>query len=237
MIDIYYTYDSWGKLISKGGSLASTVGEKNPYRYRGYRYDAETGLYYLQSRYYNPEWGRFVNGDDTGILQLSKGELLEVNLFAYANNNPVMNSDKMGRGVLYDLINLIVTYIGYTAGWWLIPIGVAMGGYSYYCSERNYKNATNSIYYKLRCGRISLAQYRSYLNYNNCVRKIGWVIAALIGVTAAMGFLSIQKFVRCIRPAAQIITYLLTGPCCVLGGISLSASIAQVFKGYALYKY
>ena len=53
---VSYTYDSWGKLISTTGSLASTVGVSNPYRYRGYRYDTETGLYYLNSRYYNPEW-------------------------------------------------------------------------------------------------------------------------------------------------------------------------------------
>lgn len=58
---VSYTYDSWGNVISIGGSLATTVGIKNPYRYRGYRYDEETKLYYLQSRVYNPEWGRFVN--------------------------------------------------------------------------------------------------------------------------------------------------------------------------------
>jgi RHS repeat-associated protein len=52
-----YTYDTWGKLISITGTLKDTVGEKNPYRYRGYRYDTETGYYYLHSRYYNPEWG------------------------------------------------------------------------------------------------------------------------------------------------------------------------------------
>ena len=47
-----YTYDSWGKLLSVTGSLASTVGQANPFRYRGYYYDAETELYYLNSRYY-----------------------------------------------------------------------------------------------------------------------------------------------------------------------------------------
>ncbi|MEA4827168.1 MAG: RHS repeat-associated core domain-containing protein, partial [Clostridium sp.] len=60
---VSYTYDSWGKIISIDGSLKDSVGIKNPYRYRGYRYDNETGLYYLQSRYYNPEWGRFINAD------------------------------------------------------------------------------------------------------------------------------------------------------------------------------
>jgi RHS repeat-associated core domain len=77
---VSYTYDSWGKpspevkdesgniLPTSGitGSLASTVGVKNPYRYRGYRYDTETQLYYLNSRYYNPEWGRFINADALG---------------------------------------------------------------------------------------------------------------------------------------------------------------------------
>ena len=53
---VEYTYDSWGQVVSIEGELKDTVGVINPYRYRGYRYDNETGLYYLQSRYYNPEW-------------------------------------------------------------------------------------------------------------------------------------------------------------------------------------
>lgn len=60
---IHYTYDTWGKLISIEGSLKDIVGVKNPYRYREYRYDTETGLYYLNARYYNAEWGRFINAD------------------------------------------------------------------------------------------------------------------------------------------------------------------------------
>ncbi|MCA1032995.1 hypothetical protein LCL95_18565, partial [Bacillus timonensis] len=49
---VSYTYDTWGKLISITGTLKDTVGVQNPYRYRGYRYDSETGLYYLNARYY-----------------------------------------------------------------------------------------------------------------------------------------------------------------------------------------
>ncbi|MGY0373099.1 hypothetical protein [Clostridium sp. JNZ J1-5] len=60
---VSYTYDSWGKLISSDGSLKDSVGIKNPYRYRGYRYDNETGLYYLQSCYYSPS-GRAVKDRD-----------------------------------------------------------------------------------------------------------------------------------------------------------------------------
>lgn len=60
---VNYSYDTWGNLLSIEGPLKDTVGVKNPYRYRGYRYDSETRLYYLQSRYYNAEWGRFLNAD------------------------------------------------------------------------------------------------------------------------------------------------------------------------------
>ena len=90
---VSYAYDSWGKLISTTGSLASTVGVKNPYLYRGYRYDTETGLYYLQSRYYNADWGRFINAD--GLIGQT-GALLGHNLFSYSNNNPVNMSDPSG---------------------------------------------------------------------------------------------------------------------------------------------
>ena len=58
---VTYTYDAWGNPLSTTGSMAATLGEQNPLRYRGYVYDTETGLYYLQSRYYNPSWGRFIN--------------------------------------------------------------------------------------------------------------------------------------------------------------------------------
>ena len=90
---VSYTYDTWGKLISTTGSLASTVGVKNPYLYRGYTYDTETGLYYLQSRYYSPDWGRFINGD--GYIG-TPGELLSSNMFVYCGNNPINRADPSG---------------------------------------------------------------------------------------------------------------------------------------------
>ena len=64
----------------------------NPLRYRGYYYDSETGMYYLQSRYYDPETGRFINVD--GLV--STGGFLGFNMFAYCKNNPVMLSDPSG---------------------------------------------------------------------------------------------------------------------------------------------
>lgn len=79
----------------------SSVGYKNPYSDRGYRYDTETGLYYLQSRYYKPEWGRFINAD---ALIAQTGELLGHNMVAYTRNNPVNMSDNMPKVTLPELL-------------------------------------------------------------------------------------------------------------------------------------
>ena len=74
--------------------MASTLGSLNPLRYRGYVYDQETGLYYLQSRYYNPEIGRFINAD--GFTSTGQG-LLGNNMFAYCGNNPISRYDPAGK--------------------------------------------------------------------------------------------------------------------------------------------
>ena len=63
---VEYGYDAWGKPVFTEGSMAGTLGRDNPFRYRGYVWDGETGLYYLRSRYYEPSWGRFVNADGNG---------------------------------------------------------------------------------------------------------------------------------------------------------------------------
>ena len=91
--------DSWGKLLSTSGSLASTLGKNNPFRYRGYVYDEETGFYYLQSRYYNPEVGRFISSD----VLLSTGQgVIGHNAYAHCLNNPVNMSD--GCGCMAELV-------------------------------------------------------------------------------------------------------------------------------------
>ena len=91
---VEYTYDAWGNILSTGGSMKDTLGAINPLRYRGYVYDTETGLYYLQSRYYNPTWGRFINAD--AIVSTGQN-LVGSNMFAYCGNNPVIRKDTAGQ--------------------------------------------------------------------------------------------------------------------------------------------
>ena len=101
---VTYTYDAWGRQLSCTGSMAGTLGVINPLRYRGYVYDQESGLYYLQSRYYDPNLGRFINAD--GLISTGQG-LLGNNMFAYCGNNPVMRIDPSGMS-WKDLIDKIL---------------------------------------------------------------------------------------------------------------------------------
>ena len=91
---VTYTFDAWGNPLATSGSLATTLGAQNPLRYRGYVYDTETGLYYLQSRYYNPGWGRFINVDSQLNCSMDIGGC---NAFAYCLNNPVNMADIDGH--------------------------------------------------------------------------------------------------------------------------------------------
>ena len=84
----------------------NVLGEKNPYRYRGYRYDNDTGLYYLNSRYYNPSWGRFINAD--GMIG-SIGELLSCNMFVYCGNDQVNRYDP--SGYIWGFIKVFVAEV------------------------------------------------------------------------------------------------------------------------------
>ena len=105
---VTYTYDAWGKILSVTGTAANTIGRYNPFRYRGYYYDNETGFYYLNSRYYDPAVGRFLNAD--GYIN-ANGDLIGFNMFAYCSNNPVMGYDPSGESILGALVLLGVVAI------------------------------------------------------------------------------------------------------------------------------
>lgn len=99
-IVVRYEYDPWGAVTVKKGdgtvdSDASSIGNINPLRYRGYYYDTETGFYYLQSRYYDPVIGRFISADTFATTDVTG--VLSANMFAYCKNNPVQYEDKDGN--------------------------------------------------------------------------------------------------------------------------------------------
>ena len=90
---VNYKYDSWGNMINITGSMAGTLGKDNPYRYKGYYYDDETGMYYLKSRYYQPEICRFISADVYIATELNMNGS---NMYSYCKNNPVMLMDSDG---------------------------------------------------------------------------------------------------------------------------------------------
>ena len=89
-----YAYDAWGNMLTENNGTL-TVGKLNPFRYRSYVYDEETGLYYLQSRYYDPLTGRFLNADV--YCDTESGTPLSTNMFAYCENNAINNVDYSGN--------------------------------------------------------------------------------------------------------------------------------------------
>ena len=99
---VSYTYDAWGNPESITGSMASTLGVDNPFRYRSYYFDTESGLYYLMSRYYDPVVGRFLNADGAIGANL---DMTSDNLFIYCGNNPINRFDISGGSWLSDAWN------------------------------------------------------------------------------------------------------------------------------------
>ena len=131
---VKYTYNAWGMLISTIGTMATTLGVHNPLRYRGYVYDSETQLYYLQSRYYDPQLGRFINAD---AFASTGNSPLDCNMFAYCGNNPVMGYDPTGAvdwgtfaegaGLVSVGLTALVVATAVVSGGACVPLLIAAG--------------------------------------------------------------------------------------------------------------
>lgn len=113
---VQYAYNAWGKNLGITGTLATTVGEYNPFRYKGYHFDSDTGMYYCHTRYYVPDWCRWLCGDDFYFIKTD--DLKSTNLFAYCQNDPINKQDE--SGCFAWLIAIIL--IGCTAA------GATLGG-------------------------------------------------------------------------------------------------------------
>ena len=118
---VRYQYNSWGKVTSSEDTSGVSLATLNPFRYRKYVYDPETGLYCLGSRYYDPEVGRFVNADDPGTIFAKPQELYNKNLYAYCDNNPVIREDIQGYFPIPCIVGAVV--------------GAVVSGFSYVLSS------------------------------------------------------------------------------------------------------
>ena len=147
-----YVYDAWGKILQitdKDGNDVSGslnhIANINPFRYRGYYYDVESGFYYVSSRYYDPEVGRFISPEpNVAFGEFDEGAgLLGYNVYAYCANNPVMYKDETGESItlacvlIFGGVGLLAgghyaakaskARLGYVNGWWVLG-GMVVGG-------------------------------------------------------------------------------------------------------------
>ena len=116
-----YEYDAWGNCTVTTHNANYTIGDLNPIRYRGYYYDTETGFYYCNSRYYDPEIGRFINAD--GYVSTGQG-ILGNNMFAYCGNNPVNRADPKGT-FWKELWNKFTQTLQQASGYLAVAAGVS----------------------------------------------------------------------------------------------------------------
>ncbi len=162
-----YEYDTWGQLLSKSGEMAA----ENPYRYAGYQYDEETGLYYLMARYYHPTHGVFLSMDpDPGDAD----DILTQNGYTYANNNPVMLVDPDGHFFWFVVNAGFAAYDGYKAyksgkGWKGVAVAAAFG----FVGGGRFKAAKQSVYVLKKgnvvkyVGRTKNIKKRRYVHSKN----------------------------------------------------------------------
>ena len=187
-----YTYDAWGKVLTTTGSLASTVGKYNPFRYRSYYYDTETGFYYLQSRYYDPTVGRFLNAD----AQIgADGSIIGNNMFAYCINNPANRIDPSGYAsmslaeyikYLYDEFYMGRDNFGFCFN---IAVGCYDVGYGDYVSVQDFIIAMNAVDFK--APPVLINKYNELMN-NYEYAEYAQICSGYLSAGVKLGHLSYE---------------------------------------------
>jgi len=122
-LKVKYSYDAYGNCTISNETTDQVLANVNPIRYRGYYYDVETGLFYCNSRYYNPEWCRWISPDD--IKYLDPESVNGLNLYCYCMNNPIMYVDPSGH---FPILGLIIGTIIEVVNSAMAGISLVIGG-------------------------------------------------------------------------------------------------------------
>ena len=156
-----YSYDAWGNTTKVTGD--KTLAKQNPFRYRSYYYDEEIGLYYLQSRYYDSQVGRFINADDVNVMAAMQKGLKGSNLFEYCENNSVNKIDANGKSA-----TIIITGIGIKIFLGLLGTAAVLEIYRTYKNTKARIKKLNELvkiskkipnYLKTKDGRVDLKKF------------------------------------------------------------------------------
>ena len=141
---VRYTYDAWGNCTIHSSTTNNVLANVNPIRYRSYYYDKDTGLYFLNARYYNPQWRRFISPDDSAYLDPETPNGL--NLYTYCYNDPVNYCDPSGHVIEFWL----------AAGLFLGAAGLVAGGIYAGASSYNSGNRGWDLVGDIASGALSL---------------------------------------------------------------------------------
>ena len=219
-----YVYDAWGKVLSvtngSGAEISSSntfhVANLNPFRYRGYMYDNETGLYYLQTRYYDPITGRFLNADDFTYL-INYENVLSSNLYSYCCNNAINHHDSNGTFWLTLAYKLLTFPLLIVTGVWIenviISVATSISNFVY-----NQQFVFNDYILDQNSGNAALIKMGFFSGkYNGCA----WI--ATYNALKALG----DKYVQ---PSNIISFFELWG--CIFSGLFgvLPDAVADFFR-------
>ena len=179
-----YQYNAWGKILGTTGELA----EVNPLRYRGYYYDTETGFYYLQSRYYDPAIGRFINADSKAATGQS---FIGYNMFAYCRNNPTSRVDSKGTeddDINAEMDRLLNEYATIDETGFTIDLESATAEWNSCISEMGVKEAYEYMSDYL-CQKYKEKYEKEFLFSNSCVAyEIEYHVDAYMSVKGNSGY-------------------------------------------------
>ena len=224
-----YQYDAWGNVLAITGTYKDTIGKVNPIRYCGYYYDTDTGFYYLQSRYYDPSIGRFINADQ---FASTGQDFLGYNMFAYCNNNPVVGFDPSGHfdligaaaGFLVGAALSITSYLLSSGGdielGEVISAGV-VGGISGVA-------ASISVTGALVAGAIN-GVYTYCTSEGTTLEKSENAIFAMVTTAAggALAFTGCDKLLKCVSATGHSLSYF-------LGSVGINYVVGQIAELFSL---
>ena len=172
---VEYKYDAWGNHEAEvADEEYVALAEINPFRYRGYYFDEESGLYFLQTRYYDPEAGRFISRDS--IEYADPQAINGLNLYAYCGNNPVMNVDPTGTFVIGLAVVIGLLVLGTAVG------GVVGGVASYNSGKRGWAVV----------GDVILGMALGLAAAGAIVATIAVAVGAVAGITTMILGLSVK---------------------------------------------
>ncbi len=184
-IVVKYTYDAWGNHAEEVlDSTRATLAALNPFRYRSYYYDTDTELYYLNTRYYDPELGRFITID--GIEYLNPETINGLNLYAYCGNNPVMAVDPNGNAWWHWLLGAvaavaIVALVTVATGGAALPVlvGAGIGAVT--------SGAMSVVTQVMATGTINFAELVIDMSFGALTGAFGGTALGVLGMTVAGG--------------------------------------------------